>query len=188
MKDKFLKTFIICFVIFITSCATQRLSTIVGGEYNESKNETDYFVFPFGAVTIPGKWEKKEYNPVSKQQYFTNQDSVILAIAFGRYNNYEFNLDGSYKEFDFVMAYYEWDSEYFIKTYGLKRELFESDSIKNFLTYRIYGDIEQGKFNTYFLVGENRGNISLLSISKSEKWTSEEKFNFLKKLYLKEKN
>ena len=172
---------------FMTSCATQKTSTLVGGNYNESTNVTDYFVLPYGSVMLPGKWEKKSFNSISNQQFFRNQDSVIVAIAFGRFDKYEFNVDGSQTGHNFVKAYYEWDSNYFVESHGLKRQVVEDDSTNHFMVYRIFGQIEKGKFDTYFLIAEKNGNISNFSISSTDKWNESEKCTFLKKLYLTEK-
>jgi len=189
MKTNLIKTCLLfSIIVFLTNCATQRTSTIVGGDYNATKNETDYFVLPYGSVTLPGKWEKSNYNTISRQQFFRNQDSVIIAIAFERFNKYEFNMDGSQTGYNFVKAYYDWDSKYFVDSHGLKRQPIESDSINNFMIYRIYGQIEKGEFDTYFLIGERNGNISNFSISDTEKWNESEKTKFLKNLFLTERN
>lgn len=189
MKTNIIRIILYLTIIsFLISCATQRVSTIVGGEYNKSKNETDYFVFPYGSVTLPGKWEKTNYNTVSKQQFFKNKDFIIIAIAFSRYNKYEFNKKGSLTGYNFVKTFYEWDSKYFIDSHGLKREPLENDSINNYVVYRIYGQIEKGKFDTYFLIGEKNGNISNFSLSDIDKWTKNEKIVFLKNLFLTTKN
>jgi hypothetical protein len=172
---------------FMTSCATQKTSTLVGGNYNESTNVTDYFVLPYGSVMLPGKWEKKSFNSISNQQFFRNQDSVIVAIAFGRFDKYEFNVDGSQTGHNFVKAYYEWDSNYFVESHGLKREVIEDDSTNHFMVYRIFGQIEKGKFDTYFLIAEKNGTISNFSISTTDKWNESEKTAFLKNLYLTDK-
>ncbi|MCW3785424.1 hypothetical protein [Plebeiibacterium sediminum] len=176
-------TLFIVITVFI-GCATQRTSTIVGGEYNEAKNETDYFVFPYGSVKIPGKWEKTKYNSNSRQQYFQNQDSVLIAIALGKIDKYEFNMDGKKVGAEFVKAFYEWDSKYFMDTYGLKRQVLEQDSTKNFMIYRIFGPIEGSKLDTYFLVGEHKGFTSNFSISNTDKWNEIEKVSFLKSLFV----
>jgi len=189
MKTNHLKTFILfAMTILLTNCATHRTSTIVGGNYNETKNETDYFVVPYGSVILPGRWEKTNYNSISRQQFFRNQDSVIIAIAFGRFDKYEFNMNGSETGNNFVKAYYEWDSKYFVESHGLKRQVIESDRTNHFIVYRIFGQIEKGEFDTYFLIGEKNGNISNFSISDTDKWTESEKTIFLKNIYLTEKN
>jgi len=154
----------------------------VGGEYNASKNVTDYFVIPYGSVSIPGEWTKTNYNSVSKQQFFQNRDSIIIAIAFNRFDKYEFNMNGEHQGFDFVKAYYEWDSKYFVDSHGLQRQEIERDSLNGFITYRIYGQIEKGKFDTFWLVSEKNGNITNISISDTDKWTEIEKLTFMKSL------
>ncbi len=188
MKTNLIKTLLLLLLtIVLTNCATQRTSTIVGGEYNKTKNETNYFVLPYGSVTLPGKWEKTNYNTISRQQFFKNQDSVNIAIAFGRFDKYEFNKNGLQTGYNFVKAYYEWDSKYFVDSHGLERQMVESDSTNHFMVYRISGQIEKGKFDTYFLIGEKNGNISNFSISDTERWTDIEKTKFLKNLFLTEK-
>lgn len=187
MRIDLLKPFLFFIVIILlTSCATQRTSTIVGGEYNMSKDKTEYFVLPYGSVVIPGKWEKSHYNTTSRQQFFKNQDSVCIAISFSRFNKYEFNKDGSLREYNFVKAYYDWDSQYFIDSHGFKRLPLVCDSTNKYMIYRIYGQIEKGNFDTYFLIGEKNGNISNYSISSTDKWTEVEKLNFLINLFLTE--
>ncbi len=187
---KYLQNIYILLIVtmLLTSCATQKYSSsIIGGEYNETKNITDYFVLPYGSVSIPGKWNKTNYNSVSKQQFFTNKDSINLAIAFGRYDKYEFNMNGNYLGYEFVKEFYEWDSKYFVDSYNLKRQVLINDSVNCFMIYRIFGKIEKGNFNTYFLIGEKNGNSSNFSISSTEKWTENEKIDFLKNLFLTEK-
>lgn len=174
-------------IILLTNCASQRVSTIVGVDYNETKDETDYFVVPYGSVSIPGKWTKTNYNSISKQQFFRNDDSIILAIAFGRFDKYEFNTDGRLKGFDFVKSYYNWDSKFFVEFHGLQRQEMEIDSINGFLAYRIFGNIEKGEFDTYFLIGEKNGNVTNISISDTDKWTESEKLTFMKNLFVSKK-
>jgi len=171
-------------IIILTGCTSQRESTIVGFDYNVSENQTDYFIVPYGSVSIPGKWEKSNYNSISGQQFFVNNDSVRIAIAFNRFDKYEFNTDGSIKGFEFVKAFYEWDSKYFVESYGLQRRLLESDSSNNFILYQIYGQIDGADFSTYFLVGDKNGNVNNLSVMTTAKWTEDKKIEFLKGLYL----
>lgn len=188
MKSNLFKLFLLFTIsILLANCATQRTSAIVGGKYDQEKNETDYFVLPYGSVTLSGKWDKTRYNTISKQQFFRNQDSVDLAIAFLRFNSYEFNVNGSKKGYEFVKAFYEWDSNYFVDSYGLSRETLVSDSTNNFMIYRIYGNYDEGDFDTYFLIGEKNGNTSNFSISFTDKWTEDERIGFLKDLFLAKK-
>ena len=109
------------------------------------KNQTDYFVIPYGNVSIPGEWKKLKYNSQSRQQFFTNNDSIEIVISFSGYDKYEFNENGSKKGYDFVTAFYEWDSKYFVDSYGLNRRLVISDSINNYVLYQIYGSNKRSK-------------------------------------------
>lgn len=185
MKTMLIRTFyLVILVTTITSCVSSRNSTIVSTNYDETKNETEYIVLPYGKVSLDGKWEKTHYNSVSKQQFFKNKDSVLLAIAFVKSNNYEFNLKGSHTGFEFVKAFYEWDSKYFVETHGLEREVIEENNTNNYMIYRIYENTDKEGFDTYFLIGERNGNASKFSISITEKLTPLEKVQFLKTIYL----
>ena len=189
MKTNHIKIVLfLALVLCLMNCAAQKTtSTIVGCEYSEKTNTTDYFVFPYGSVTIPGKWERTNYLASSKQQFFRNQDSVILAISFGRFNKYEFNRNGEKSGFEFIKSFYEWDSNYFVESQGLKRQSIETDSINNYIIYRIYGQKETANFDTYFLVGEKKGDIANFSISSVKTWEENEKLSFLKTLFLTRK-
>ena len=185
MRDASIKlSLFFTLIIVLTNCASKQSTTIVGDKYIESKNHTEYFIFPYGSVTIPGKWEKSNYNNSSKQQFFTNQDSVFLAITFAKDDKYEFNKDVLHKGFDFVNAFYEWDSQYFIDTFGLERKQLESDTINHYMVYKIYGEREEKKYDTYFLVGEKNRSVSVFTISTTDKWTENEKIVFLRTLFL----
>ena len=175
-----IKGIIILFVLLqMAGCASNKMSTIVGGDYDEDKDVTSYFVLPLGQVSIPGRWKKNRYDKVSRQQFFTNQDSIIIALAFGRFDRYEFNTKGALKGYDFIKAFYEWEAEYF-ESKGLERQLLESDSTKKYMVYRFYGQ----NYDTYFLIGERFGNVSNFSINATNKWPEKDKILFLKRLFL----
>ena len=161
----------------LAGCFSQRTTSIVGGDYDAAKDATNYFVMPYGEVSLPGKWEKCGYNKESSQQFFKNKDSVIVAVSFTRYDKYEFNKDGVLKGNDFVKAFYEWDSKYF-ESNGFSRQILETDLTKQSIIYRIYGE----KVNTYFLIKEKNGYVSNYSINYTDKWSESEKIQFLKSL------
>jgi hypothetical protein len=170
--------------LMLASCATQRASTTSGSEYDQVKNVTNYFVLPYGTVSLPGKWEKKHYNATSRQQFFTNADSISVAIAFNRYDQYEFNADGAKKGGEFVEAFYAWDTDYFAKNYGLNNKVVEKDNLNHFIIYRLFGTYNGGNFDSYFLIGEKNGNTSNFSISVTDQWPENKKVEFLKGLFL----
>jgi hypothetical protein len=166
--------------IAIVGCASHRISVIESCEYDAEKNETEYLVFPFGKVSLPGKWEKLRYSDVSGQQFFIGQDATEIAVAFYREENYEFNKDGKLRGLDFLNAFYEWETSYF-KTKGYESQLIELNPSHQYIIYRIYGE----KVNSYFLIGVNsNGNVSNFSVAHSNKWTEDEKVVFLKNLFL----
>ena len=170
---------VLLMAVLLANCATQRASTIVGGEYNAAKNITEYFVFPYGQTTLPGKWDKCGYNKVARQQFFCNQDSVIVAIAFARANSYEFNKDGALKGNDFVKAFYEWESKYF-EAEGLESQLIENDIERHYVIYKLFGK----NINTHFLIGEKNGAVSNFSVNITSKWSESQKIEFLKSLFV----
>lgn len=176
--------FLFLFATVIASCTAQKVSTVNGAKYNEHKNQTHYFVLPYGSTSIPGKWTKTKYNEVSHQQFLKNGDSVSLAIAFTPVNNYEFNIKDSKKGFDFVNAFYEWDSEYFVAKHKLQQEKIESNELQKYIIWRLFGKLNNVNHDTYFLFGEKNGHANNFSISITDKWNKEEKIKFLKEIYL----
>ena len=170
-------------IILFVGCATQRTSTIVSCDYDTKRNQTNYMVFPYGSVSIPDKWDKTNYNAVSKQQFFKNEEGVTIAISFGPCNKYEFNRDDSKKGFGFVKTFYEWDSEYFVNTYGLQQDLIEENEKNNYIIWRVYGDYNNSHWDTYFLFGEKGGIAHNYSVMGTDKWTVERKIEFLKGIY-----
>ena len=169
--------------VLVSSCMSlgnAAQSTIVGGEYKADKNITEYFVLPYGEVSLPGKWEKWQYDANARQQFFINDESVLIAISFGAVNDYDFNKKGSLKGYDFVKAYYDWESDYFVKL-GYEAKIIETDQSNNYIIWRLWGQ----KYDTYFLFGEREGRVSNFSVHITDKWTEEEKVKFLKSIYLK---
>ena len=155
-------------------------STIAGAEYKPDKNITEYFVFPYGEVSLPGKWEKLQYVSKSHQQFFINDESVLIAIVFGAVNDYDFNRNGSLKGYDFVKAYYGWESEYYSSS-GFECKIIEEDQSRSYIIWRVLG---QGA-DTYSLIGERKGHVCNFSVNLTDKWTEDEKVQFLKNIYIK---
>jgi hypothetical protein len=171
-------------IIFLTSCATQRTTTLISCDYDKNKNQTDYLVFPYGSVSIHGEWIQTSYNQTAKQQFFQNTDSIIISVAFAPCNKYEFNMDNSKKDFEFVTAFYEWESEYFVTNYRLNQEKIEFNEKDNFIIWRVFGENNNTYWDSYFLFGEKNGFANNFAIMKTDKWTKEEKVAFLKEMYL----
>jgi len=154
-------------------------------KYDDETNKTDYLVLPYGQVSIPGKWIKTNYNTVSKQQFFTNKDSIPLAISFGACNKFEFNYNGNKKGYEFIKAFYNWEKDYYVKTIGLEEKLIEDDSTNHFIIFGVKGTYENQKIENIYLFGENNCYVSNFSILETNLWNEDQKVDFLKKMYLK---
>ncbi|MVT08278.1 hypothetical protein [Chitinophaga tropicalis] len=181
---KLIQLLFIALIIFANCTAQKKTSTITGGEYDKNKNQTNYFVLPYGSASIPGKWVKTRYNEISKQQFLESDDSITIAIAFTAISAYEFNKRKAKKGFEFTKAFYEWDSEYYVNTVKLNQEKVESDEERNYIIWRAFGEVNNATVDTYFLFGEKNGAARNFSIMITDKWTREEKIKFLKELYL----
>ena len=175
--------FFLSILLLLTGCGSSKQATsttvIEGGDYDAAKNVTEYFVFPYGSVSLPGKWDKGKYDQSNRQQFFRNEESVIVAIAFAPSNKYEFNKDGSLKGHDFVEAFYKWESDYY-KPAGFECTILENDSATPYLLFKIVGD----DVNSVFLFGEKDGGVSNFSVQTTDKWTEAQKIQFLKTLFL----
>ena len=158
-------------------------STIIGGQYEAKTNTTDYFVLPLGGVSLPGKWTKTRYSNVSGQQWFKNPDSVSVAIAFTQCNRYEF-YKKELKDFSFVKAYYEWDAKYLAKAYNIQDTILLADTTNNYIVWRLWGNNKGLEINSYYLFGYKNCSVHNFYVS-TDKWTQEQKVQFLQDLYLK---
>ena len=169
-------------IILLTGCATKSQTLIVSCNYDDKKDITNYWVFPRGEVNLPGKWDRVAYNESSGQQFFMNPDSSIVAVAFPRPDEFEFNADGALKGNDFLKAFYDWESEYF-KSYGIETPVIETDTVNHYIIFRALNN----KYDSYFLFGERNGHISNLSMdTRSSKRLENEIVKFLKDLFLKD--
>ena len=179
MKNRLLHYgFAFLITMLLTNCASQQMTTIVSHNYNETKDVTEYSVFPLGQVSIPGKWTKGRYNSIARQQFFSNNDSITISIAFAPCNKFEFNFDGKLKGLDFVKAYYQWEANYY-KANGHKAQIIETNNELGYMIFRIYDN----DANTFFLSVVKNGILNNFSILITDKWSETEKIEFLKKLY-----
>lgn len=183
MKKKIAYKLLACclIILIIDGCSPLTTSTIVGGQYEAKTNTTDYFVIPYGGVSLPGQWKKEHYNSISHQQWFVNSDSVAAAIAFTHCNGYEFSKKGLI-DFAFVKAYYEWDSKYLAERNKCTRTILVEDSVNKYIIWKLSND----RINNYFLYACNNCNVHNYNVS-TRKWPQEQKVKFLQDLYLSKK-
>ncbi|MRJ08742.1 hypothetical protein EDL99_07670 [Ornithobacterium rhinotracheale] len=186
MKKIIFKSFVVvAILVFFVGCFSPKsaISTIVGVDYIEKKNATQYMVFPYGNVFIPGKWKETRYFNHSRQQYFENENGNEISISFGPINKIEFNQDGSKKGFDFLKAYFEWEKEYFTNRVKVDVKLIEENPNDNYLIFQIYKK-EDGrvKVNNYFFITEKHNTFYNFSAQVLKDWNQEQAINFLKEI------
>lgn len=178
-----LSTIALLFLVLFYGCfPPTATSTLVGGKYEPKTNTTDYFVFPYGSVSLPGEWTKGIYGKSSRQQWFSNKDSVFLAIAFGPCNKYEF-YKPELKDFNFVKAYYNWESDFYKNQLKTESKIILADSTNNFIIWQLF---DNKNVDMYFLFGYNKCSIHNYCLT-TEKWKEQEKIKFLQDLYLNKK-
>ncbi len=143
-----------------------------------SQNSTDFTKVKTnsGEVKVPGKWEKMNSINDSGQQFLTNKDDVIIAIAENPKKAYPF-FKSNASDFENVKLFYTWDSDYY-KENKFKTEKIKENAELEYIIWK-YND---NKLDNVFLFGSSKNNfLNLLVYTK--KWTEDEKISFLENLY-----
>lgn len=136
--------------MIFASCSQQASTSILyGNNYDKNKDQSVIMMFPYGSVTLPGKWTETHYNNVSGQQFFRNADSVEFAVALNSWNRYEFYRQGM-TAMEFVKAFYEWESVYFQEQTGCQVKIVKDAGDRDMILWNIRRD---PTINTYYLFG-----------------------------------
>ena len=181
-------TFVLCsLLVVLAGCAQKIISTVTSSNYNKNTNTTSYTVVPYGSALLPGAWTKARYVTSARQQFFRNNDSVVVSLAFGPGDKFEFSKEGL-TGFPFVKAYYEWESRYMEKELGQKVSLVVTDSINKYLIARVYSD----KVNEFQLFGAKdcgckSGAFQHYTVT-GRKISNDEMIKFLQDIYLAKNN
>jgi hypothetical protein len=182
MMNKFLASLLVIVVSAYGCFPPSATNTITGGKYEPKTNTTDYFVFPLGSVSLPGRWIKERHFSPAGQQWFSNKDSIKVAIAFMPCDKYEF-YKPDLKDQQFLVKFYEWESSFYSKQMKTESKIIESDSTKNYIIWELF---DNKNIDTYFLFGFNKCAVHNYSIS-GYKWEANEKIDLLRALYLNKK-
>ena len=151
---------------------------IVGDSYDENNNQTTLTIFPDGNILLPGKWTKTSFNHSSKQHFFKNNDSITVAVAKNKKENYPFYKPAQ-SDKDFLAEFTKWESEYF-KSQGAAIHLLDDQAEKGYVLWK--ATIEKENINTIYLFGLKTGYAyNLLADSKT--WADEKTKAFLIKLF-----
>ena len=183
-RNRVVAILVFCVALFVMAgCAQKMTSTLTSSNYDKKTNATSYTVLPYGSATLPGAWTKVRYVASARQQFFRNNDSVTVSLAFGPADKFEFSKE-ELTGFPFVKEYYEWESLYMEKSLGQKVSLVVTDSINKYLIARVYSD----KVNEYQLFGARdcgckSGAFQHYTITGG-KLSNDEKVKFLQDIYL----
>jgi hypothetical protein len=166
-------------VLTLISCNTTQTSMIVADNYDIKQNQTTLTLLPYGNIVFPNKWNKTSYNNVSKQHFFTNNDSTTIAVAKSPREKYPF-YKSSQTDKEFVSEFVKWDAEYW-KNQGLTVKTISDKSDNGFIVWQVT-DEKKKKVNTIFIFG-SKNNFAYNFSGTSQKWTDDNIQQFLTKLY-----
>lgn len=176
------KTLSILFFTAITSCMGPKyVSTIVSDNYDERKDQTTYMKFPYGSLSLPGKWTKSSFNENSGQQNFKSKDSLSTALLINRASIYPFYVKGMTSN-QFVKAMYEWDSKYFIDNIEASCTIIKEDTLDHFIVWKISAHNEKYNIENEYLFGCENG-IVFTVFAPTRKLTAEQKIDFMESVY-----
>lgn len=160
----------------LIGCSTTKTSMLIGDTYDKEKDETSLILMPYGNINIPGKWTKTQYNEVSRQHFFINQDSVSIAVTKNPQNKYPF-YESDMNEKQFIDKFFDWEKGYYQKQ-GYALTKLNEESEVNYIIWTASGK----DANTIFLFGAKDKFCYNFSIFKSM-WNEETKIEFLKSLF-----
>ncbi|MFR0835593.1 MAG: hypothetical protein ACLSC9_02465 [Barnesiella sp.] len=187
MKEK-ITVWVLLAVLFsgVVSCRSSKAPAVLSNNYNKKKDRTECVAFPLGTVYLPGIWDKKDYDFRTRQQFFLNADSTVIALNFATQDGYEFNTDKRYKGYEFVKEFYRWKSDDFGKK-GFTVTLLDNDSIENRIIWSAEGvsDNSGRKIEALYLVTEHKGRVAYIALYDSPRLTREERIGLIRRIEVK---
>lgn len=165
-------------LVVLTSCKTTQTSMIIADNYDEKNNQTTLTLLPYGNIVIPNKWTKTSYNQVSRQHFFTNNDSTTVAVTKNPKDKYPF-FKPNQTDIKFGTDFVKWDAEYWEKQ-GLTVTTVDIQSDKDYILWQVKN--EEKNVNTIFLFGSKNGFAYNFS-GTSKTWTETTIKDFLVQLY-----
>jgi hypothetical protein len=151
---------------------------IIADSYDANKNVTTLTLLPYGNIVLPDKWTKTEYNQVSNQHFFKNNDSTTIAVTKNPKNKYPvFKPNQTDKEY--VINLMNWDAEYWEKQ-GLTVRTVDDQSEKGYILWQAKSD--EKNVNTIFLFGAKNG-LAYNYSGTSKTWSETRIKDFLVQLF-----
>lgn len=159
-----------------SACASTRTSSVIADRYDASTDRTELIVVPYGTVNLPGKWTKLSYDAASRQHFFTNVDSVVVAVAKQPKEKYPF-YSKEQSDVQFISEFHKWEADYWTGQ-GLSTRVVEDRSADGVIIWKVIGE----QVNTTFLFGAKGNYAYNLSVSAGA-WDDGTTQQFLKDLY-----
>ena len=170
--------FALVFCLSVAACKTHSTSVLVGDKYDDKSNQTVLTLLPYGNIVMPGKWVKKSYNEVSRQHFFTNNDSTAIALAINPKEKYPF-FKPSQSDQDFVVDFVNWETDFW-QQQSLEAKWLEDSSANGYIVWQVEGK----NTNNIFLFAAKNG-LAYNFLAASPKWDDAQKVLFLRDLFLK---
>lgn len=168
-------------VLFLSCASNKNTSSVLYSDnYDKNKDETSLMIFPYGQVTIPGKWRQTRYSPISGQYFFSRGDATQFAVALQPWDQYEFSQDNpEVNRENFVRKFYEWDGSYLKEVTKGQLRIIDENKEKNYLLWSLKkGDGS----NDYFLYGL-KGNVAYNLYLSSQTWDEQTIVPFLENAF-----
>lgn len=178
MNKKTINISIVLLLVALAACKTTQPSMIIADSYDEKQNQTTLTLMPYGNIVFPGKWTKTSYNPISRQHFFTNNDSTTIAVTKNPKDKYPFHKT-SQTDSEFVTEFVKWDAEYWEKQ-DLTITTVDEKSEKAYILWQAKSD--EKNVNTIFLYGSKNGLAYNLS-GTSKTWEETQIKDFLVQLF-----
>ena len=161
--------------------STKYVSIIVSDYYDEKQDQTTYMKLPYGSLTLPGQWTKTSLNKISGQQNFKSKDSLSTALLINQTSSYPFYVKGMSSN-EFLKAFYEWDSKYFIDNIKANCKIIKQDTINHFIIWEIIAHNDKYNIENQYLFGCENGIVYTV-FAPTTKLTLEQKINFIESVY-----
>lgn len=150
---------------------------LISDNYDVKTNITTLALIPYGQINIPGHWKKTKYLEISKQHFFQDIDSTIIAVAKAPQENYSFYSEIMSGE-EFAEAFFQWDSAFYSEN-GYQPDRVITEIKGDFVIWKVID-----KNVNAFLVYGGKDDFAYNFGVFSDNWPDEQKINFLIELFV----
>lgn len=175
-----MKPKLFCIIILFTGFfAKAQDASTTAARYNKIKNQTVLRLLPLSNIIIPGKWTQTSYNPTTRQYFFDNGDSTIIAVAKSGVGSYALHSTGQ-TDSAFVTSCYHRDSQFWAQK-GIMVKALVDDAGLGYMVWQATGDAEH--INYVFVYGI-KNSIFYNFLVTSTRWNNAKKEQFITNLFI----